>query len=202
MSARENAPKIALPRGWSDNIKSAMLHVISLAQFGTAYVHPLRRPAVEGRLSRYGQGEDCADALSRRSSFGQDNRRTHLEGRTGFTTDVGHREHRLRGGRISGTDCHCQLPQSRLGAGFDNHSAFRWAADLVDAERASSMLALLLVDIGRPTATVRQGILGQSNDVEDSGFDVCAPALGEWDLRLLVLAGHLGLQGTACLCIP
>jgi hypothetical protein len=56
--------------------------------------------------------------------------------------------------------------------------------------------------VGRPTATVRQGILGQSNDVEDSGFDVCAPALGEWDLRLLVLAGHLDLHGTACLCIP
>jgi transcriptional regulator with XRE-family HTH domain len=37
MSAKESAPKIALPKGWSDNIKSAVLHVISLAQFGTAY---------------------------------------------------------------------------------------------------------------------------------------------------------------------
>ena len=37
MSAKENAPKIALPKGWNDNIKSAMLHVISLAQFGMAY---------------------------------------------------------------------------------------------------------------------------------------------------------------------
>jgi hypothetical protein len=49
--------------------------------------------------------------------------------------------------------------------------------------------------IGRPTATVGQGILTQSDDVQDSGFDVSAPAFGERDFRLLVLAGHFRLQG-------
>ncbi len=39
MSAKENAPEIALPKGWNDNVKSAMLHVISLARFGMAYAH-------------------------------------------------------------------------------------------------------------------------------------------------------------------
>ncbi len=57
----------------------------------------------------------------------------------------------------------------------------------------------LVAAVGRPTATVHQGVLGQSNDVEDSEFAVCAPASREWDLRLLVSAGHLGLQGAACL---
>jgi hypothetical protein len=40
--------------------------------------------------------------------------------------------------------------------------------------------------IGRPATTVGQGILGQGKDPEDSGFDLCVPALGEWDLGLLV----------------
>jgi putative transposase len=56
--------------------------------------------------------------------------------------------------------------------------------------------------IHRPTATVGQGILCQGNDVENSGFDVYAPPLGERDFRGLALAGHLGLQGVALLCIP
>ncbi len=41
--------------------------------------------------------------------------------------------------------------------------------------------------------------LGQSHDVNNGGFDVCALALEEWNLRPLVLTGHLGLQGSACL---
>jgi hypothetical protein len=44
--------------------------------------------------------------------------------------------------------------------------------------------------VGRPTATVGQGILGQRDDVEDGGFDVGWPAFREWNLRLLALAGH------------
>ncbi len=39
MSTKENTPRIALPRGWNENVKSAMLHVISLAQLGMAYTH-------------------------------------------------------------------------------------------------------------------------------------------------------------------
>ena len=38
---------------------------------------------------------------------------------------------------------------------------------------------------------VENGILPQGDDVEDSRFDVCAPSLGERDLRGLALAGHL-----------
>jgi hypothetical protein len=57
----------------------------------------------------------------------------------------------------------------------------------------------LVAAVGRPTATAGQGILTQGDDVEDSGFDACVPALGERDLRELALAGPLNLQGTAFL---
>jgi hypothetical protein len=50
MTAKENAPKIALPKGWNDNIKSAMLHVISLAQFGMAYTHGWAANSINSRI--------------------------------------------------------------------------------------------------------------------------------------------------------
>ena len=37
MIKQENSPKLPLRRGWPQSVKSAMLHVISLAQFGMAY---------------------------------------------------------------------------------------------------------------------------------------------------------------------
>ena len=50
MFAKENAPRIALPRGWKNNIKSAMLHVISLAQFGMAYTHGWAANSINSRI--------------------------------------------------------------------------------------------------------------------------------------------------------
>ena len=50
MYAKDNAPKIALPRGWNDNVKSAMLHVISLAQFGMAYTHGWAANSINSRI--------------------------------------------------------------------------------------------------------------------------------------------------------
>jgi cell division protein FtsB len=50
MSAKENAPKIALPRSWKDNVKSAMLHVISLAQFGMAYTRGWAANSINARI--------------------------------------------------------------------------------------------------------------------------------------------------------
>ena len=57
MSAKENAPKIALPRGWNDNIKAAMLHVISLAQFGMAYTHGWAANNINSRIRLKTKGE-------------------------------------------------------------------------------------------------------------------------------------------------
>ena len=37
MPAKSSTPAIPLPQGWSSQVKSAMLHVISLAQFTLAY---------------------------------------------------------------------------------------------------------------------------------------------------------------------
>jgi hypothetical protein len=36
MTAKEK-PKIALPKGWTGNVRSAVLHVIGLAQYATVY---------------------------------------------------------------------------------------------------------------------------------------------------------------------
>ena len=49
---------------------------------------------------------------------------------------------------------------------------------------------MIFAAIGRPTTAVDQGILGQSEDVDHSGIDECVPAFGEWDVRLILLAGH------------
>ncbi|MEE9294615.1 MAG: hypothetical protein V3W34_06615 [Phycisphaerae bacterium] len=37
MTKHTNPPRIPLPRGWPRRVKSAMLHVISLAQYSMAY---------------------------------------------------------------------------------------------------------------------------------------------------------------------
>ena len=37
MPAKSSSPEIPLPRGWPSRVKSAMLHVISLAQFTLTY---------------------------------------------------------------------------------------------------------------------------------------------------------------------
>ncbi len=49
MTKRNNPPVIPLPRGWPSRVKSAMLHVISLAQFASAYT---RGWAVNSQVAR------------------------------------------------------------------------------------------------------------------------------------------------------
>ena len=49
MAKQENAPEISLPRSWLPSVKSAMLHVISLAQCATAYT---RNWAVNNRIAQ------------------------------------------------------------------------------------------------------------------------------------------------------
>ncbi len=49
MTNSENPPRITLPRGWPGRVKSAMLHVISLAQYATAFT---RSWAVNSSIAR------------------------------------------------------------------------------------------------------------------------------------------------------
>jgi len=49
--------------------------------------------------------------------------------------------------------------------------------------------------VGGPASAIGEGILGQGEDVEDGGFDVFAPALGEWIVRGFTLVGHRDLAG-------
>ena len=39
--AAEIPPTIPLPKSWTKHVRTAMLHVISLAQYATAYLRPL-----------------------------------------------------------------------------------------------------------------------------------------------------------------
>ncbi len=49
MTNSRNPPRITLPRGWPGRVKSAMLHVISLAQYATAFT---RSWAVNSPIAR------------------------------------------------------------------------------------------------------------------------------------------------------
>ena len=46
----QNPPKIPLPKGWRRQVRSAMLHVISLAQFATAYTRGWAANSVNSRI--------------------------------------------------------------------------------------------------------------------------------------------------------
>ena len=37
MSTSQQTPKIPLPKGWKKQVRSAVLHVLSLAQYAAAY---------------------------------------------------------------------------------------------------------------------------------------------------------------------
>ena len=49
MSRQADSPRINLPRGWPQHIKSTMLHVIALALYAMAYT---RSWAANGRIAR------------------------------------------------------------------------------------------------------------------------------------------------------
>ncbi len=44
------APRIPLPQSWTSRVRSAMLHVISLAQFATVYTRSLAVDSLNGRV--------------------------------------------------------------------------------------------------------------------------------------------------------
>ena len=49
MVKQNNFPKILLPKGWSQSVKSAMLHILSLAHYTITYT---RSWAVDSRITR------------------------------------------------------------------------------------------------------------------------------------------------------
>ena len=49
MEKQKNSAKLPLPHGWPERVKSAMLHVTSLAQYAVAYT---RGWAVNSRIAR------------------------------------------------------------------------------------------------------------------------------------------------------
>ena len=71
MVNRTNPVRIPLPRGWPHSVKSAMLHVISLAQFGMAYTPgwavstPIARMRLKAENEQLRQLDDDRDFLNR-----------------------------------------------------------------------------------------------------------------------------------------
>jgi hypothetical protein len=51
MSAKK-APRIPLPKAWTKHVRSAMLHVISLAQFATVYSRSWAVDSLNGRVCK------------------------------------------------------------------------------------------------------------------------------------------------------
>ena len=60
----------------------------------------------------------------------------------------------------------------------------------------------LVAAVGGPVPPVGQGILCEGDYMENGGFDVGAPVLGEWDLWGVSLAGHLDLEGIVLSSAP
>lgn len=56
--------------------------------------------------------------------------------------------------------------------------------------------------VGGPAPTVGQGVLCEGDYMENGGFDVGAPVVGEWDLRGFSLAAHLDLEGIVLSSAP
>ena len=50
MSTNQKTPKIPLPKGWKQHVRSAVLHVISLAQYATIYTRSWAADSTNGRL--------------------------------------------------------------------------------------------------------------------------------------------------------
>ena len=48
--ATKKPPTIPLPRSWTKHVRSAMLHVVSLAQYATAYTRSWAADSANGRL--------------------------------------------------------------------------------------------------------------------------------------------------------
>ncbi len=48
--AAKKPPTIALPKSWAKHVRTAMLHVVSLAQYATAYTRSRAADSTSGRL--------------------------------------------------------------------------------------------------------------------------------------------------------
>ena len=50
MTTDQETPKVPLPRGWKQHLRSAVLHVISLAQYATVYTRSCAADSTNSRV--------------------------------------------------------------------------------------------------------------------------------------------------------
>ena len=65
--AAKKAPSIPLPKSWTKHVRTAMLHVISLAQYATAYTRSWAADSTNARVRI--KAESRAGVMARRSSL-------------------------------------------------------------------------------------------------------------------------------------
>lgn len=53
MSKNQETPKIPLPKGWKKQVRSAVLHGLSLAQYAVAYTRSWAKPIRLASLCRF-----------------------------------------------------------------------------------------------------------------------------------------------------
>ena len=56
MSARKT-PRIPLPKSWTKHVRSAMLHIVSLAQYATVYTRSWAGDSMNGRVRLKAQND-------------------------------------------------------------------------------------------------------------------------------------------------
>jgi hypothetical protein len=64
MPAKSSSPPIPLPRGWHSHVKSAILHVISLAQYATAHTRGWAANSINQRVRLKGQLEQAEQEIA------------------------------------------------------------------------------------------------------------------------------------------
>ncbi len=58
------SPKLSLPKSWSTHVKSAMLHVISMAQYATAYTRGWAADSANARVRLKARVEQLEQELA------------------------------------------------------------------------------------------------------------------------------------------
>ena len=64
MPAKRSSPVIRLPRAWLSRVKSAILHVISLARFTIAYTRSWAVDSINPRLRRNGELDQALQEIA------------------------------------------------------------------------------------------------------------------------------------------
>ena len=61
---QDRAPKIPLPKGWTQHVRSAVVHVISLAQFAAIYTRSWAVDSMNGRVRLQAENDQLREEVA------------------------------------------------------------------------------------------------------------------------------------------